>query len=71
MVALMLGLVVIMVMRVRRRMCAGARAAMIGVIGHGAVVLFQPMSSPLREFGYPTTDSYASFVFAPDCCRRC
>jgi membrane protease YdiL (CAAX protease family) len=61
-VALMLGLLATIVMRVRGQDVRWGRAAAIGSVGAGLSFLASLNQFPLQEFGYPTTDSYGSFV---------
>ena len=60
--ALVLGLVVVIVMRVRRQDIRWRRAATVGIIGMALAFLSHLNQMPLQEFDYPTTDSYASFM---------
>ena len=62
MVALLAGMVVIIVIRTRRQDVRWRRAAIVGAIGMVLALCAQLNSLPLAEFGYPTTDSYASFL---------
>ncbi len=62
MVALFVGLIVVIVMRVRRQDVRWRRAAAIGVIGMALTFLAQLNGFSLAEFRYPTTDSYSSFL---------
>jgi membrane protease YdiL (CAAX protease family) len=62
MMALLVGLVVVIVMRVRRRDIRWHRAATIAAVGMVLAFCSQLNSFPLEEFGYPTTDSYGSFL---------
>jgi membrane protease YdiL (CAAX protease family) len=62
MVALMLGLVAVIVMRVRRQDVRWRAAALIGVAGMALSFLSTLNEFPLNEFGFPTTDAYGSFV---------
>jgi membrane protease YdiL (CAAX protease family) len=61
-VALMLGLVVVIVMRVRRQDVRWRRAAVVGLVGMALSLCASLNQFPLNEFGYPTTDSYGSFL---------
>ena len=61
-VALMLGLLAVIVMRVRGQDVRWHRAAVIGSVGAALSFLATLNQFPLQEFGYPTTDSYGSFV---------
>ncbi|HEV2447789.1 MAG TPA: CPBP family intramembrane glutamic endopeptidase, partial [Candidatus Sulfopaludibacter sp.] len=61
MVALLLGLVVVIVAYVRRGGVRWRGAALVGSIGMVLALCSQLNEFPLREFAYPTTDSYASF----------
>ena len=58
------GLIVVIVQRIRRQEIRWRRAAWIGVIGMVLSFLAHLNQFPIAEFGYPTTDSYSSFVFA-------
>jgi membrane protease YdiL (CAAX protease family) len=62
MVALMLGLLATIVMRVRGQDVRWRRAAAIGAVGAALGFLASLNQFPVQEFGYPTTDSYGSFV---------
>ncbi|MGA2267645.1 MAG: type II CAAX endopeptidase family protein [Bryobacteraceae bacterium] len=62
MVALILGLVVVIVMRVRRQDVRWRRAAVVGLVGMALSLCASLNQFPLNEFGYPTTDSYGSFL---------
>jgi membrane protease YdiL (CAAX protease family) len=64
MVALLLGLVAVIVMRVRRQDVRWRGAALIGMTGMALSFLSTLNEFPLSEFGYPTTDAYGSFVTA-------
>jgi membrane protease YdiL (CAAX protease family) len=57
-----IGMLVVIVMRVRRHDIPWRRAAVVGVLGMALGFLAQLNEFPLHEFSYPTTDSYASFV---------
>jgi membrane protease YdiL (CAAX protease family) len=59
---LMIGLIVVLVTRVRRQDVRWRRAAVIGVVGMGLSFLASLNEFPLAEFSYPTTDGYGSFV---------
>ena len=60
--ALVAGLLVVIVMRVRRQDVRWRRAAMVGTVGMILSLGAQLNEFPLSEFGYPTTDAYSSFV---------
>ncbi|HJT87565.1 MAG TPA: type II CAAX endopeptidase family protein [Bryobacteraceae bacterium] len=60
--ALALGMVVVIVLRVRGRQIRWRRAASVGLIGMALSLCAYANQFPLREFNYPTTDSYASFI---------
>lgn len=60
--ALAIGMIVVIVLRVRRRDIRWRLAARIGVIAMVLSLCSSANQFPLQEFGYPTTDSYASFV---------
>ena len=62
MVALLAGMLVILVIRTRRQDVRWRLAAIVGVIGMALALCAQLNSLPLAEFGYPTTDSYPSFL---------
>jgi membrane protease YdiL (CAAX protease family) len=62
MVVLVVGMVIVIVMRVRRHDVAWRRAALVGLTGIVLGFLAQLNEFPLHEFGYPTTDSYGSFL---------
>jgi membrane protease YdiL (CAAX protease family) len=61
-VALMLGLLATIVMRVRGQDVRWRRAAVIGSVGAALSFLASLNQFPVQEFAYPTTDSYGSFV---------
>jgi len=56
------GMIVIIVMRTRHQDVRWRRAAVVGAIGIVLTLCAQLNSLPLAEFGYPTTDSYPSFL---------
>jgi membrane protease YdiL (CAAX protease family) len=62
MVALLVGLIAVIVMRVRRQDIRWRRAAVVGMIGMALSFLSHLNQMPLQEFEYPTTDSYSSFM---------
>jgi membrane protease YdiL (CAAX protease family) len=62
MLALVLGLVIVIVMRVRHQDIRWRRAATIGAIAMALSFLSHLNQMPLQEFEYPTTDSYSSFM---------
>jgi len=62
MAALLLGLLVTIVMRVRRLDIHWRSAAAIGFTGMVLSFCASMNSFPLQEFNYPTTDSYESFL---------
>jgi membrane protease YdiL (CAAX protease family) len=62
MVALLVGLIAVIVMRVRRQDIRWRRAAVVGMIGIALSFLSHLNQMPLQEFEYPTTDSYSSFM---------
>ncbi|MBZ5586100.1 MAG: CPBP family intramembrane metalloprotease, partial [Acidobacteriia bacterium] len=62
MAALLAGLVVTIVMRVRRQDVRWRLAAVVGIVGAALSFLATLNQFPLQEFSYPTTDSYASFL---------
>ena len=59
---LMVGMLIVIVMRVRRHDVPWRRAALVGLAGIVLGFLAQLNEFPLHEFGYPTTDSYGSFL---------
>ena len=60
--ALLLGMLVVIVMRVRHQDVRWRRAAIVGLAGMALAFCASLNEFPLREFSYPTTDSYESFV---------
>ncbi len=62
MAALLIGLLIVIVMRVRRMDIRWRQAAIIGVTGMILSFCASMNSFPLEEFNYPTTDSYESFL---------
>jgi membrane protease YdiL (CAAX protease family) len=60
--ALVVGLIVVIAMRVRRGDVRWRRAAVVGAIGMALSLCAHLNEFPLQEFGYPTTDSYSSFL---------
>jgi membrane protease YdiL (CAAX protease family) len=63
MTLLVAGLVVVIVLRLRRQDVRWRRAAWIGIVGMVLSFLAHLNQFPLSEFDYPTTDSYSSFLF--------
>ena len=61
-VAMVVGLVVVIVMRVRRHDIRWRRAAVVGVIGMVLSLCSTLNQFSLEEFQYHTTDSYSAFV---------
>ena len=61
-VVLLVGMIVVIVIRVRRHDVNWRRAALIGLVGIVLGFLSQLNEFPLHEFGYPTTDSYGAFL---------
>jgi membrane protease YdiL (CAAX protease family) len=59
---LLVGLVVVIVMRVRGHDIRWRRAATVGVVGMALAFLSHINQMPLQEFDYPTADSYGSFI---------
>jgi membrane protease YdiL (CAAX protease family) len=59
---LVVGMLVTIAMRVRVHDVKWGRAGWVGIIGAVLSFLASWNGFPLREFGYPTTDSYSSFV---------
>jgi membrane protease YdiL (CAAX protease family) len=62
MAVLILGLVAVLVTRVRLQDVRWRRAAWVGIIGMVLSFCATANSFPLQEFSYPTTDSYSSFL---------
>jgi membrane protease YdiL (CAAX protease family) len=62
MLALVVGLVVVIVSRVRRGDVRWRGAAMVGCVAMALSLCSHANEFPLHEFAYPTTDSYASFL---------
>jgi membrane protease YdiL (CAAX protease family) len=61
-VLLLIGLIATIAMRVRRRDIRWRRAAAIGAAGMVLSLAASLNGFPLSEFGFPTTDTYSSFV---------
>jgi membrane protease YdiL (CAAX protease family) len=61
-VLLVVGLLIVFVLRVRRQDVRWRRAAVVGVVGLVLGFLSNLNELPAREFAYPTTDSYGSFI---------
>jgi membrane protease YdiL (CAAX protease family) len=59
---LVVGMVIVIVLRVRRHDVPWRRAAVVGLAAIVLGFLAQLNEFPLHEFGYPTTDSYGSFL---------
>ncbi len=59
---LVTGMVIVIVLRVRSHDVRWRRAAVVGLIAIVLGFLAQLNEFPLHEFGYPTTDSYGSFL---------
>jgi membrane protease YdiL (CAAX protease family) len=59
---ILVGLIVVIVMRVRGHDIRWRRAATVGVIGMALSFLSHLNQMPLQEFEYPTADSYGSFI---------
>jgi len=62
MILLMLGMLIVLVMRIRRQDVRWRRAAIIGVAGMALALCASLNAFPLQEFGFRTTDSYGSFL---------
>jgi membrane protease YdiL (CAAX protease family) len=62
MAVMLVGLLIVIVLRVRRHDIRWRRAAVIGVAGMALQFCAQLNQFPLDEFQYPTTDSYSSFL---------
>lgn len=62
MILLMVGMLVAIVFQIRRQNVRWRRASLIGIIGMALSFCASLNSFPLSEFGFRTTDSYASFV---------
>ena len=62
MLVLVVGMVIVIVLRVRRHDVPWRRAALVGLAAIVLGFLAQLNEFPLHEFGYPTTDSYGSFL---------
>ena len=62
MVLLIVALIVVIVRRVMQHDIRWRRAATVGLAGIVLGFLAQLNEFPLHEFGYPTTDSYSSFL---------
>src|SRR5262249_49087079 len=61
-VAMIVGLVAVIVMRVRRHDVRWRRAAVVGMVGIVLSFCSSLNQFSQQEFQYPTTDSYSSFV---------
>ncbi|HEY1340858.1 MAG TPA: YcdB/YcdC domain-containing protein, partial [Bryobacteraceae bacterium] len=59
---LLVGLVAVIVIRVRRQDIRWRRAGVIALIGMALSFCASMNQFPLREFDYPTTDAYGSFL---------
>ncbi|MFN7992500.1 MAG: type II CAAX endopeptidase family protein [Bryobacteraceae bacterium] len=59
---LAVGLLVVLLLRVRSHDIRWRRAALVGATGAVLYFLSSWNSQPLADFSYPTTDSYGSFV---------
>jgi membrane protease YdiL (CAAX protease family) len=62
MVLLMAGMIVVLVIRTRRYDVRWRRAALIGIAGMALELCASLNGFPLQEFGFPTTDTYGSFL---------
>ena len=61
-VLLTIGMLVILVLRLRDRDVPVKLALVLGLVGTGLYFLGQLNNFPMAEFGYSTTDSYSSFI---------
>ena len=59
---LLVGLLVTLVLCVRRHQVRWRRAAVVGIVGGTLFFLSSWNEFPLTEFSYPNTDSYSSFL---------
>src|SRR5947208_8737978 len=59
---LVVGMVIVIVLRVRRHDVPWRRAGIVGLVAIVLGFLSQLNEFPLHEFGYPTTDSYGAFL---------
>src|SRR5215469_18882349 len=62
MALLMLGMLIVLVMRIRKQDIRWRRAAWIGLGGMVLALCASLNGFPLQEFGFRTTDSYSSFL---------
>jgi membrane protease YdiL (CAAX protease family) len=62
MLVLVVGMVIVIVLRVRRHDVPWQRAGMVGLAAIVLAFLAQLNEFPLHEFNFPTTDSYGSFL---------
>ncbi|MDE3164306.1 MAG: hypothetical protein KGN36_00735, partial [Acidobacteriota bacterium] len=62
MLVLALGMLAVIVIRLRRHDVRLKRASAVGFAGMALAFLAQLNEFPLHEFAYPTTDGYASFL---------
>ncbi len=60
--ALAIGMVVVIILRIRRHDIRWRLAARVGVLGMVLSLCAAANQFPVQEFNYPTTDSYGSFV---------
>ena len=71
MLGLVIGLMAILVMRIRRQDVRWRRAAVVGVVGMALSFLASLNEFPLAEFGYRTTDGYCRFRDAKSSAGAC
>ncbi|HEY4974734.1 MAG TPA: CPBP family intramembrane glutamic endopeptidase, partial [Steroidobacteraceae bacterium] len=62
MLVLVVGMVIVIVLRVRRHDVPWQRAGLVGLVAIVLAFLAQLNEFPLHEFNFPTTDSYGSFL---------
>jgi membrane protease YdiL (CAAX protease family) len=62
MILLMVGMIVVLVIRIRRQDVRCRRAALVGMAGMALALCASLNGFPLQEFGFQTTDSYGSFL---------
>src|SRR5579871_1997273 len=60
--ALAIGMIVVIILRIRRHDIRWRLAARVGILAMVLSLCASANQFPLQEFGYPTTDSYGSFL---------
>jgi len=62
MILLMMGMLIVLIMRIRRQDVRWRRAALVGIAGMVLALCASLNGFPLQEFGFQTTDSYGGFL---------